>query len=191
LSQASSSLPGLARTLAGSSLAIQAAAVLAGSLFIALAAQITVPMLPVPMTMQTFAVLLVGLLFGPRLALATLATYLVEGAVGLPVFQGAGSIVTLIAKPATTGYLAGFLVGAWLAALIVANNIGGRARFVLAVIAAECAIYAFGLPVLGVMFGWDKMLAYGFTPFILGDALKAVLAVAVATGSDRLLAARG
>ncbi|WP_237153030.1 biotin transporter BioY [Oryzibacter oryziterrae] len=172
------------RSLAQSSLGIKAAAVVVGSLFIAAAAQITVPMIPVPMTMQTFAVLLVGLLYGPRLAAATLGAYLLEGAVGLPVFQQFGNIFTLIAKPATVGYLAGFFAAAVLTALVASR--GGVVRALGAVVVGEVAIYALGLPWLAALIGWDKAVEFGFLPFLLGDALKAVLAVAVAQGVGTL-----
>ena len=112
------------RSLKSASLPVQAAAVLIGSLFIAAAAQVTVPMIPVPMTMQTFAVLSVGMLYGSRLGAITLAAYLLEGAIGLPVFHGFANLAVLMAKPFTIGYLAGFLVAAFVAGWIAERRPG-------------------------------------------------------------------
>ena len=100
------------RSLQSAGLAGKAAAVLIGSLLIAAAAQVEVPMFPVPMTMQTFAVLAVGLLYGGRLGAITVLAYLAWGAAGLPVFSGGANLAVLIAKPFTGGYLVGFVAAA-------------------------------------------------------------------------------
>ncbi|WP_181702999.1 biotin transporter BioY [Chthonobacter albigriseus] len=179
---AASTNPSLAftRSLQASSLGVKALAVLLGSAFIAAAAQVTVPMYPVPMTMQTFAVLLVGSLYGGRLAAATLAVYLLEGALGLPVFANAGSIATLMVKPLSAGYLIGFFAAATLAGWLadrgafrtLAGTVGTFA-------AASMVVYLFGLPWLAAGIGVEKAIAFGLLPFILGDVLKATLAASV------------
>jgi biotin transport system substrate-specific component len=174
-------------SLKSASLPVRAAAVLIGSMFIAAAAQVEVPMLPVPMTMQTFAVLTVGLLYGSRLGAATVVAYLVWGALGLPVFSGGDNLATLLAKPFTLGYLAGFVVAAFVAGAIAERG-PGLLRGLGAVLAGSAAIYAFGLPWLAHMLGgdWMKAVMVGAVPFLLGDALKAALAIAVREGIGRV-----
>ena len=107
-------------TLAGAvigqdSLLKQAALVLGGTMFIALAAQVSIPFFPVPLTLQTLAILIVGLTFGARLGAVTLAAYLAEGAMGLPVFANGASAPALIGP--TAGFLFGFVLMAWVAGL--------------------------------------------------------------------------
>ena len=98
--------------LASGSLAKKAAIVAGGSIFLAVLSQIAVPFFPVAMTLQTLAVMLIGVTFGFRLASATVVLYILEGAAGLPVFTGFANMAVLIAKPYTSGYIAGFLVAA-------------------------------------------------------------------------------
>lgn len=190
-----SSTPSLAftRSLQASSIGVKALAVLLGSAFIAGAAQVEVPMYPVPMTMQTFAVLLVGSLYGARLAATTLAVYLLAGLIGLPVFAGGGSLATLMVKPLTAGYLAGFFFAATLAGWMADR---GAFRTLLGTVgtfaAASAVVYLFGLPWLAAGIGWEKAIAFGLVPFLLGDLVKATLAALirgpigrVGFGSDR------
>jgi biotin transport system substrate-specific component len=168
------------RSLQAAGLTTRIAAVLAGSLFIAAAAQVEVPMVPVPITMQTFAVLAVGSLYGSRLGALTVLAYLLEGALGLPVFAGGANLAVLLAKPFTAGYLVGFVFAAFIAGWIAERGTG-VARSAFAALAGSAAIYAFGLPWLAFMLGGDIVMAatVGLVPFLLGDALKAALAVAV------------
>lgn len=174
------------RSLASSSRTVKVAAVVFGSLLIAAATQIEVPFIPVPMTMQTFAVLLVGLLFGARLGAAAVLTYLAEAAIGLPVLSGAANMAMLVAKPATTGYLVGFVGAAFVAGLI-AERTGGRLwGTALAALAGEVVLMALGVAFLAYLIGAEKAVTFGFLPFVLGDLLKIVLAVAVARGVGRL-----
>ena len=104
----------------------KAGLILGGSLFIALAAQVSVPFFPVPLTLQTLAILIVGLTFGSRLGAATLIAYLAEGAMGLPVFANGMNGAALVGP--TAGFLYGFVGMAWLAGLAVER---GLARGVL------------------------------------------------------------
>jgi biotin transport system substrate-specific component len=153
----------------------QTALVLAGSAVLAISAHIQVPFWPVPMTMQTFAVLMIGAAFGARLGIATILAYLVEGAVGLPVFAtGAG--LAYMAGP-TAGYLAGFL----LAAMIVgswADRSQSRSvlTMLIAFLAGELAILALGTGWLAFLIGPEKALSVGLLPFLPGEAAKAALA---------------
>ena len=174
------------RSLANSNRAVKVAAVVFGSLLIAAASQIEVPFFPVPMTMQTFAVLLVGLLFGSRLGAAAVLVYLAEAAFGLPVLSGAGNIATLFVKPATAGYLVGFVGAAFVAGLIVERTAGRLWGVVAAAVAGEVVLMSLGVAFLASMIGAESAFKFGFLPFILGDVLKIVLAVAVARGVGRL-----
>ena len=174
------------RSLAGSSRAVKVAAVVFGSLLIAAASQIEVPFFPVPMTMQTFAVLLVGLLFGARLGAAAVLAYLAEAAVGLPVLSGGDALVSLLVKPATAGYLVGFVGAAFVAGLIAERTAGRVWGTVAAAVAGEVVLMTLGVAFLAWLIGVESAVTYGLVPFVLGDLLKIVLAVAVARGIGRL-----
>jgi biotin transport system substrate-specific component len=189
----------LAATTADLGLARKAGLVLAGSLVIALAAQVSIPFWPVPMTLQTLAVLLVGFTLGSRLGAAAVLAYLAEGAMGLPVFSNGGAGVVYMMGP-TAGFLAGFVMMAWLAGLAaergLARGVGGTA---LVALAASAALYVPGLawPIavasaLGIEAGWAGLSAgavwSGFAvPFLPGDAVKAVIAALVVTGAWKAL----
>lgn len=164
------------------------AVVLSASLLLALSAKLQIPFFPVPMTMQTFAVLSIGLVLGPvRGALAVL-TYLLEGVIGLPVFAGSPELGVGIAY--LMGPTGGYLLGCVPAALISGGLAGlGRDRsFVFtmgALTAALAAIYGSGLIWLGLVIGFDRpLLRLGFLPFIVGDLVKATV-VALAVHSIR------
>lgn len=189
--QSSASL-NFARSLQSSGIATRAVAVLLGSLFIAAAAQITVPMVPVPMTMQTFAVLTIGMLYGPRLAAMTLAAYIVEGAVGLPVFAGGLNGAAVIAKFSTIGYIAGFMAMAVVAGWIASTG-AGVARAAIATLAGSIVMYAFGVAWLAGVLGGDvaKAVSLGLVPFLIGDVVKAALAIAVRETLGRFSIGRG
>lgn len=174
------------RSLANSNGAVKVATVVFGSLLIAAATQIEVPFFPVPMTMQTFAVLLVGLLFGARLGAAAVLVYLGEAALGLPVLSGAANMAMLFVKPATIGYLVGFVGAAFVAGLITERTAGKLWGVVVAALAGEVVLMALGVAFLAYLIGAEKAVTFGFLPFVLGDALKIVLAVAVARGVGHL-----
>ena len=159
---------------------LKALIVIAGSMMLWASAKVSVPFWPVPMTMQVFAVLLIGLALGAPLAVATVALYLAQGAMGLPVFQGTpekGIGLVYMAGP-TGGFLAGFLVAALVIGLAADRGLTrGPLGATLAGVAGIGVIYALGLTWLGMLLGWDKpILAWGFWPFILGDLIKVVLA---------------
>jgi len=157
---------------------------LAGSLLLTLSAKIQVPFFPVPMTLQTGAVLLLAMACGWKLGGSAVLLYLGQGAAGLPVFAGApekGIGLAYMMGP-TGGYLAGFLAAALLCGWLAERGWSrGLARTALAMLLGLAVIYALGLMWLGTLAGWDKpLLAWGFTPFILGDLAKvAVAAIAV------------
>lgn len=143
---------------------------------LAISSKIKIPFYPVPMTMQTFVVLSIGILFGPRLGAIVLVTYLMEGAMGIPVFAGTpekGMGFSYIVGP-TGGYLIGYVISSFLAGKINFNKKFITRIFLL--IVAISPIYIFGLAWLGILFGFDKpLLSWGLNPFILAEVLKLLL----------------
>ncbi|MBC6436798.1 MAG: biotin transporter BioY [Rhodobacteraceae bacterium] len=178
--------------------------VLGGTWFIAVAAQISVPMWPVPMTLQTLAILIVGFLFGARLGAITLLAYLVQGALGLPVFTPTTAPGILAFAGPTAGFLAGFVGMAWLAGLAAERGVThGAVPAALAGIVISALLYLPGVAwpmavagAFGVEAGWVGLSAAsiwgGFVaPFLIGDAVKAVLAALIVAGPWKLRAPRG
>jgi biotin transporter BioY len=164
------------------SLLSDAGLVVAFSLFTAVMAHIAIPLpfTPVPITGQTFAVLITGAVLGARLGTAAMMLYLAEGFAGLPVFAAAtGSF--------TYGYLVGFVVATFLIGWLADR---GWTRDLLltifAMITGEIAIYFFGLLWLAHLVPPDKVLEFGFFPFLIGDAIKLIAAVAVIPAGWRL-----
>jgi biotin transport system substrate-specific component len=157
------------------------ALVLAFSVLNALAAQIAIPLpfTPVPITMQTFAVLLTGLLLGGRLGLLALLTYLAEGLSGLPVFAAGRAGPAVLAGP-TAGYLLAFplasLVVGWLAERGWDRRPGTTA---LAMVLGNLVIYVGGVGWLAVLLGPERAFTAGLLPFLPGDLLKLLLATAL------------
>ena len=153
------------------------------------------PFYPVPQTMQTLVVLMLGMAYGWRLGAATVLLYLAEGAAGLPVFAGTpekGIGLAYMAGP-TGGYLLGFVLAAgltgWLAERGWDRN---AATTALAMLLGNLAIYAPGLFWLGSLLGWDKpILAWGLSPFVLGELAKLALASLAMPLAWRLVRGRG
>ncbi|MCY4151127.1 MAG: biotin transporter BioY [Aestuariivita sp.] len=151
-----------------------------GILVLAVAAKLKVPMYPVPITMTTFAVLTIGAAYGPFLGLTTVLGYLIIGALGFDIF--ASSSADLNGLEYMMGATGGYLVGYVLATL----TLGALARrgwdrswvwMAAAMLIGNLVIYIPGLYWLGLSFGWDQpILAWGLTPFLIGDALKLGLA---------------
>ena len=159
---------------------IWAKAILAilGTAVLALSAKVQIPFWPVPMTMQTFVVLILGMAYGARLGAATLSLYLIEGAVGIPVFA-TGSGIAYIAGP-TGGYLIGFLLAAYTIGWL-ANKGWDRSmiKTLGAMLVGTAIIFLFGIAWLSTFIGFEKAVAAGLTPFILSEALKIALAVII------------
>jgi biotin transport system substrate-specific component len=176
----------------GASRLVRAALLAAlGSALLTLSAKIQVPFYPVPMTMQTLVVLLIGMAFGARLGIATVALYLAEGAVGLPVFAGTpekGIGLAYMIGP-TGGYLLGFVLAAAIAGWIVERR-RDAAGLALAVVAGSIAIYAPGVLWLASLVGLGRALELGLVPFLWGDLLKAGLAFALALGAAAMVRRR-
>jgi biotin transport system substrate-specific component len=179
------------------SLAKQAALVLAGTLVIAIAAQVSIPFFPVPMTLQTLAILAVGLAYGSRLGAITLLTYLGQGLVGLPVFANGMNGAALLGP--TGGFLLGFVLMAWLAGLATDRGVSSPVTLAAVTLGASAALYVPGLAwplgvatAFGIDAGWATLSVEGvlsgfMLPFLIGDAVKAVLAALLVSGALRLL----
>lgn len=171
------------------------AIVLGGSILIAVAAQVSVPFFPVPMTLQTLAILAIALTFGARMGAATVIAYLGQGAMGLPVFANFGFGLPYMMGP-TAGFLVGFVLMAYVAGLASGK---GLAAMALASLAAAALLYIPGLAwpmgmaqVFGIDAGWaslstERVLGAFATPFLLGDAVKAVLAAVLVYAGARAL----
>ncbi len=153
-----------------------------GTLLLTASAKVQVPFWPVPLTMQTFMVLVIGMTFGPRLGAATVVLYLAEGAVGLPVFAGTpakGIGLAYMAGP-TGGYLVGFAVAAFVAGQLAVRGWDRKPLYTaLAMFAGMVVIYVLGVIWLSTLIGFQKALQFGVVPFLLGDAVKIALATAL------------
>ncbi len=160
--------------------------VVLGTVFIALSAQVIVPFVPVPVTLQTLAVLMIGLSFGSKLGLATVFTYLLEGAVGLPVFAGGASTLALIGP--TAGFLFGFLLMVYVAGLARDLQVTSFFATSFFTLLASMLLYIPGAiwplliaEFLGIKAGWanlpvSKIMSGFIAPFILIDIVKSFVA---------------
>ena len=153
--------------------------ILLGSIALTISAKIKIPFYPVPMTMQTFVVLFLGISLGYKIGLATIGLYLLEGIVGFPVFSNSPEkgVGLLYFTGPTMGYLIGFLTACFLAAMIKFED-----NFLVVLsklVIAASTIYILGLLWLGILIGWDKpIFALGAKPFLLAEIFKiAILAL--------------
>ena len=153
------------------------------SVLIAISSKISVPFYPVPMTMQTFVVLMTGVMLGARFGFVALTFYIVEGALGLPVFSGTpakGIGLSYMMGP-TGGYIIGYALSALVAGylfsksnkfLVKKNIVTNFAKLTIALIPT----YVFGLIWLGSLLGWDKpIFEWGMYPFLIGELFKVSL----------------
>jgi biotin transport system substrate-specific component len=162
------------------------ALIVGGSLVIGLCAQASIGW-PVPVTGQTFAVLMIGALFGARRGSLCVVAYIAEGTIGLPVFASGRAGPAVLAGP-TGGYLAGFIVAAYVTGLLAEKGWDRRiGTAVLAMIFGNIIIYAFGLSRLCQIVGINSVLGAGLYPFIGGDLLKIVLAAVLLPSGWKLL----
>ncbi len=150
--------------------------IIAGTILITISAKIKIPFYPVPMTMQTFVILLIGMTLGYKIGLATVALYLFEGIIGLPVFASSpekGIGITYFVGP-TMGYLIGFLVAVYFAGFFKYDK--GITNTFFKLIFSVSFIYIFGLIWLGTLIGWDKpIFKLGAQPFLLAELFKILL----------------
>ena len=147
-----------------------------GTLLLTISAKIKIPFYPVPMTMQTFIVLFLGITLGSKIGLLTVGLYLFEGIIGLPVFAGTpekGIGLIYFAGP-TMGYLIGFLVAAYLSGLFKYDR--GIINTFLKLVFSVSFIYIIGMFWLGTLIGWDKpIFKLGAQPFLLAELFKMLL----------------
>ena len=150
--------------------------IILGSVALTISAKIKIPFYPVPMTMQTFVVLLLGLSFGYKIGLSAVSLYLLEGIAGLPVFSNSperGIGLVYFTGP-TMGYLIGFLSACYLASFIKLND----SFFVIftKLTLAVSTIYIIGVIWLGILIGWEKpIFSLGVAPFLLAEIFKVLL----------------
>ncbi|TET55504.1 MAG: biotin transporter BioY [Anaerolineales bacterium] len=165
--------------------------IIVASAFVALSAQVAIPLpfSPVPVTLQTLAVLVTGALLGSRRGALCLAVYVLEGAVGLPVFAGWMGGVGHLLGP-TGGYLLGFIAAAYVTGLLAERGWDRRVgTCLLAMLVGNIVIYAFGLPWLGTFVGLERALPLGLIPFIAGDVAKLALGALSLPRGRKLLGA--
>ena len=147
-----------------------------GSIILAISAKIKIPFYPVPMTMQTFVVLFLGISFGYKIALSTVALYLLEGIIGFPVFSNSpekGVGLVYFTGP-TMGYLIGFLSACFMSSFIKSEN--NYFLIFLKLIFSVSTIYILGILWLGTLIGWDKpIIKLGVMPFLLAEFFKIAL----------------
>ena len=156
--------------------------VVAGTALLTLSAKVNIPFYPVPMTMQTFAVLVVGMAFGPSLAIVTVGLYLLQGALGLPVFSGtpARGIGWAYMMGPTGGYLLGFLVASGVVGVLAQRGFDRSFGMTLAAMTVgTLVIFTFGFAWLAGLIGMEKAWTFGVEPFLLAAAFKIVLAALV------------
>lgn len=160
--------------------------ILVGSLLIGLSAQIAIGW-PVPFTMQTFAVLMIGALFGAKRGSLTVIAYLIEGAAGLPVFSaGRGGLLFLFGP--TGGYIFGFIAAAYVTGLLAQNRWDRRiTTTICAMIIGDLLILSLGLLRLTLIVGFKNAMVTGVYPFIGGDLIKIGLAAALLPSGWKLL----
>ena len=147
-----------------------------GSLLLTISAKIKIPFYPVPMTMQTFVVLFLGMALGSKVGLATVTLYLLEGIFGFPVFANSpekGVGLVYFTGP-TMGYLIGFLLAAYFAGTVIKNS--GTVNVFIKLLFSVSFIYILGLLWLGILIGWDKpIFKLGAQPFLLAELFKILL----------------
>jgi biotin transport system substrate-specific component len=166
-----------------SDLALQTTLIVGGSLFVALCAWITVPLpfTPVPLTVQNFGVLLVGLLLGSRRGFAALALYLAEGAVGMPVFNptGMGGVAQLLG--ATGGFLLAYPFVAWLVGYVMEHGNWSFARAAAAGFLGEILLFASGLTWLAILtHSMEQAVRWGLYWFVFAEVIKVMMAAGIA-----------
>ncbi len=152
------------------------ALVFLGSITLTISAKLKIPFYPVPMTMQTFVVLFLGISFGYKIGLATVSLYLFEGIIGIPVFSNSpekGVGLVYFTGP-TMGYLIGFLTATFLAGYM--NLKTNMFLIFIKLILSVSTIYILGVLWLGNLIGWDKpIMQLGVTPFLLAELFKILI----------------
>jgi biotin transport system substrate-specific component len=149
--------------------------VLGGSAVLAMSAKIQLPFWPVAMTLQSLAIMLIGMTFGSWLGAATVLAYLAEGFAGLPVFAGVAAGPAYMAGP-TGGYLLGYLLAVWVIGRLAERGWDRSVpRGTAAMAAGHILLFVPGVLWLAYLFGWEEAVAFGVTPFIAATVLKTVV----------------
>ena len=166
-----------------------------GSILLAISSKIKIPFYPVPMTMQTFVVVLIGMLYGWKLGVFTVALYLFEGAIGLPVFAGTPEkgIGLIYFTGPTMGYLMGFLLAVFISGYFYPRiktsgqyekNLSGKLiisiKFFMLFVVSMLSIYILGIIWLSTFVGWEKVLVLGVYPFLLAEIFKILILTVLA-----------
>ena len=149
-----------------------------GTILLAVSSKVQVPFWPVPMTMQTFIIFLIGMTYGVRLSFVTVALYLLQGAAGLPVFASGGGIAYLMGP--TAGYLYGMLFAS--VAISYLANLGFSKTYfkaTLSLLIGSIMIFLIGIIYLGSIIGYEKAIVAGLLPFIPSELFKIALAVSL------------
>ena len=152
--------------------------VLFGTILLAISAKIQLPFWPVPMTMQTFVIFLIGMTYSVRLSFITVSIYLFEGALGLPVFASGGGIAYLVGP--TSGYLYGMLISSVVISYLA--NLGFSKTYFktsISLLIGSFIIFLFGILYLGSIIGYEKAIIAGLLPFIPSELFKIALAVSL------------
>ena len=177
----------LAKKIESSNIIKKISIVIFGTLLLAISAKIKIPFYPVPMTMQTFVVVLIGITLGWKLGLVTIFAYLFEGAIGLPVFAGTpdkGIGISYMIGP-TGGYLLGFILSVFIAGFVNLNkNIFVKFSLISFSI---FAIYLTGVPWLAYLAGWEIAYVWGVKNFVLAEIFKISI---LALSTEKLLKVR-
>ena len=162
---------------------------LIGTLILAFSSKVQVPFWPVPMTMQTFAVFIIGMTYGSKLAFLTLLLYLFEGAIGLPVFAKGGGLLYLTTQP-SAGFLYGMVIAAWVIGYFADKNYNYYyLKSLISLLIATFIIFIIGVTYLALVIGigYEKALMGGLYPFLLSEFFKIVLAVAIIPSITKII----
>lgn len=160
--------------------------ILFGSFLLAVSARIQVPFWPVPMTMQTFVVFLIGMTYGWKLSFYTLTAYIVEGALGLPVFATGSGLLYLMGP--TAGYIYGMLLASIVIGLLAEKGFSNSYLMsLISLLIGSIIIFSLGVGYLGSIIGYNKAINFGLLPFITSELFKIALAVALIPSLSRFI----
>ena len=160
--------------------------VLFGTILLAISAKIQLPFWPVPMTMQTFVIFLIGMTYSVRLSFITVSMYLFEGALGLPVFASGGGIAYLVGP--TSGYLYGMIISSVVISYLA--NLGFSKTYFktsISLLIGSFIIFLFGILYLGSIIGYEKAIIAGLLPFIPSELFKIALAVSLIPSIQKII----
>ena len=160
--------------------------VLFGTILLAISAKIQLPFWPVPMTMQTFVIFLIGMTYSVRLSFITVSMYLFEGALGLPVFASGGGVAYLVGP--TSGYLYGMLISSVVISYLA--NLGFSKTYFktsISLLIGSFIIFLFGILYLGSIIGYEKAIIAGLLPFIPSELFKIALAVSLIPSIQKII----